>query len=213
MSASVVPIRVILIDDHRHVHQATAAILSTVTDIELVAQGSNGLEAIRLCQEYRPDLVLMDVVMPEMDGVAATKAICAQFPGVRVLVLSSFRDHESVHEMLRSGAAGYVTKGSLSRELISTIRATHDGKVVFSPEVAAQLLNPAGQAPVRDFGLTERELEILLLMAEGMNNKQIAHSLTISNSTVKFHISNIVHKMGVETRSEALILAAKNHLV
>lgn len=204
------PVRVILIDDHRHVHQAAVAILGNSADIELMAHGSNGEEAIALCREHQPDVVLMDVVMPVMDGVTATHTIRKQFPHIRILVLSSFQDHESVHEMLRSGAAGYITKDALARDLKSTIRATHEGKAVFSQEIAERLLNPI---PARDFNLTDREIEVLGLVAEGLNNGEIAHELTISRSTVKFHISNIVHKMGVETRTEALVLAAKNNLV
>jgi NarL family two-component system response regulator LiaR len=148
--------------------------------------------------------------MSGMDGVTATRIIHEQFPTIRILVISSFQDHESVHEMLRNGASGYVTKGALASDLISAIRATHDGQAVFSPGVAAQLLNPV---PAQQFNLTDRELEVLGLMAEGLNNGQIAQALTISRSTVKFHVSNIVHKMGVETRTEALVLAAKNNLV
>lgn len=204
------PIRVILVDDHRHVHQVAATILGEAADIELVAHGSNGQEAVALCREYEPDLVLMDVVMPVMDGVAATRMIRKEFPDIRVLVLSSFQDHESVHEMLRSGASGYVTKDALARDLTTTIRATYEGKAVFSQSIAARLLDPV---PAREFNLTERELEVLGLVAEGLNNGEIAKELVISRSTVKFHISNIVQKMGVETRAEAIVLAAKNNLI
>lgn len=204
------PVRVILIDDHRHVHQTAATILGDTADIDLMAHGSNGEEAIALCREHEPDLVLMDVVMPVMDGVAATRTIHEQFPNIRILVLSSFQDHESVHEMLRSGAAGYITKDALARDLKSTIRANHEGKAVFSQEIAARLLDPI---PAQNFNLTDREIEVLGLVAEGLNNGQIAHELTISRSTVKFHINNIVQKMGVDTRNEALVLAAKNNLV
>lgn len=210
MATADYPIRVILIDDHRHIHQAVTTILSDIPVVELVAQGSNGEEAIELCEKHKPDVVLMDVVMPVMDGVSATKIILEKFPEIRILVLSSFQDHESVHEMLRNGASGYITKGSLASELISTIRATHDGHAVFSPGVAAQLINPI---PARKFNLTDREIEVLGLVAEGLTNGQIAQELVISRSTVKFHISNIVDKMGVETRTEALVLAAKNNLV
>jgi NarL family two-component system response regulator LiaR len=205
------PIRVILIDDHRRVHEAASAILATVADIELVAQGSNGVEAIELCQEHRPDLVLMDVMMPVMDGVAATQAIRQQFPDIRILVLSSFQDHESVHTMLRSGASGYIVKGELTSDLITTIRATHQGQVVLSSQIAGQLWEPT--VPRHHFNLTERELEVLGYMAEGLSLEEVARQLTVSRSTVKFHINNIVLKMGVSTRSEALVLAAKNNLI
>lgn len=207
------PIRVILIDDHRRVHEAASAVLAAAEDIELVAQGSNGQEAIELCQEYQPDVVLMDVVMPVMDGITATRLIHEKFPQIRILILSSFQDHESVHTMLRTGASGYISKGAITHDLVTTIRATYQGKVVLSPEIANLLLSPAPAAPLRQFNLTERELEVLGLMAEGLNLDQIAVELTVSRSTIKFHINNILLKMGVETRSEALVLAAKNNLI
>lgn len=206
-------VRIILIDDHRHVHQAVSIILETVTDIVLVGQGSNGEEAITLCQQLQPDLVLMDVVMPIMDGVQATQQIRQQFPNTKILVLSSFQDHESVHAMLKSGAAGYITKSALTHELIDTIRTTHQGQVVFSPEVVAQLLSPGKPISAPRFHLTDRELEVLVLMATGLTMSQIAQELFISSSTVKYHITNIQEKLGVDTRTEALIMAAKNNLV
>jgi two-component system, NarL family, response regulator LiaR len=207
------PIRVILIDDHRRVHEAAAAVLAGVGDIKLIAQGSNGQEAIQLCQEYQPDVVLMDVVMPVMDGITATRAIHEAYPHIRILVLSSFQDHESVHTMLRSGASGYIGKEAITHDLITTIRAVHQGKVVLSPEITTLLLSPTPAAPQRQFNLTERELEVLGFLAEGLSLEQIAIELTVSRSTIKFHANNILHKMGVETRSEALVLAAKNNLI
>jgi DNA-binding NarL/FixJ family response regulator len=210
MEHAVLPIRVVLVDDHRHIHQAAAMILAEAADIQLVAHGSNGQEAVALCREHQPDLVLMDVVMPVMDGVTATRTIRSWYPKIRILVLSSYQDHESVHEMLRSGASGYITKDALARDLAPTIRAVHLGQAVFSEAVAARLLDPV---PAQKFDLTDREIEVLGLVAEGLNNGQIAQELTISRSTVKFHINNIVQKMGVETRTEAIVLAAKNNLV
>lgn len=207
------PIRVVLIDDHRHVHQAVTILLETAVDIELVGQGSNGREAITLCQQLQPDLILMDVVMPIMDGVQATRAIREQFPAIKILVLSSFQDHESVHAMMVSGAVGYVTKNALTYELVNTIRTTYRGHVVLSPEAAAQLLHQPPPDTAPRFHLTDRELEVLVLMAEGLTMGEIAARLVVSQSTVKFHISNIQTKLGVNTRSEALIVAAKNNLV
>lgn len=207
------PIRVILVDDHRRVHETVSTVLNAVDDVELVAQGSDGEEAIRLCEELRPDIVLMDVVMPGMDGVAATTIIRERFPEVRILVLSSYQDHASVYAMLQSGASGYVVKGSLVHDLVNCIRTTHEGKAVFSAEVAERLIHQQEPRPARDFNLTERELEVLGLMAEGLNNNQIAYELNISRSTVKFHIANILDKLGVETRAQALVAAVKNNLI
>jgi NarL family two-component system response regulator LiaR len=208
-------IRVVLIDDHRHVHLAVAAILATAVDIELVGQGSNGRDALALCQQVQPDLVLMDVVMPVMDGVQATKVIREQFTAVKILVLSSFQDHESVHAMLHGGAVGYISKSALTHDLIPAIRTTYQGNIVLSPEATAHLLHSPESAldSAPRFHLTDRELEVLVLMAEGLTMAEIASRLVISPSTVKFHIANIQSKLGVNTRSEALITAAKNNLI
>ena len=207
------PVRVVLIDDHRHMHEIVAAILHTVGDIVLVGQGANGQEAIQLCEDLHPDLALMDVMMPVMDGIQATRILRERFPETKVLVLSSFQDHESVYAMLRSGAAGYITKSALAQDLVDTIRTTMQGKAVFSAEILARLIPENQPQTSYRFHLTDRELEVLTLMAEGLTLQQIAQKLVISPSTVKFHITNIVGKLGVQTRSEALIVAAKNNLV
>ena len=204
-------IRVVLVDDHYQMHQIVRAILDATMDIKLVGQGANGQEGIALCEQYQPDIALMDVMMPVMDGIAATKAIHERLPAVKVLVLSSFQDHESVYAMLRNGAVGYLTKSSLAQDLTDTIRATFQGKMVFSSEVGAHLMSPP--QPVVDFRLTDRELEVLVLLAEGLTNQQSALKLSISQSTLKFHMTNIFQKLGVQTRSEALVLAAKNNLI
>jgi NarL family two-component system response regulator LiaR len=205
------PIRVILVDDHFQIHSIVQSILNSTSDIKLVGQGANGQEALQLCEFYQPDIVLMDVVMPVMDGIKATKLLQERFPMVKVLVLSSFQDHESVYAMLQNGAVGYLTKSTLSEDLVATILATFQGKMVFSSEVGAQLVSPP--QPSVNFNLTDRELEVLVLLAEGLTNQQSAQKLSISQSTLKFHMSNIYQKLGVQTRSEALVLAAKNNLI
>lgn len=204
-------IHVVLVDDHLQMHKIVQATLGATTDIKLVGQGANGEEGITLCEQYQPDIALMDVVMPVMDGIEATKILHERFPAVKVLVLSSFLDHESVYAMLRNGAVGYLVKSSLAQDLAETIRSTVHGKMVFSREVGAQLLSPP--QPAMDFRLTDRELEVLVQMAEGLTNQQSAHKLSISQSTLKFHMANIFEKLGVQTRSEALVLAAKNNLI
>jgi len=183
------PIRVVLVDDHAQMHRIVHAILGATTDIKLVGQGANGQEGIALCEQYKPDIALMDVVMPVMGEIEATKVLHERFPAIRVLVLSSFHDHESVYAMLRNGAVGYLTKDSLAQDLAETIRATFQGKMVFSSEVGAQLLSPP--QPAVDFHLTDRELEVLVLLAEGLTNQQSAQKLSISQSTLKFHMTNI----------------------
>jgi len=207
------PIRVVLIDDHRQVHSVVATVLHAAADILLVGQGANGAEALTLCQELQPDLILMDVVMPVMDGVQATQLIRERFPQQKILVLSSFQDHESVHAMLKNGAAGYITKNALTHDLVNAIRTTHQGNIVLSPEVATQLIRQEQPVKAPRFHLTDRELEILVLMASGLTMSEIAAELVIGQSTVKFHITNIQTKLGAATRSEALIIAAKNNLV
>jgi NarL family two-component system response regulator LiaR len=207
-------IRILLVDDHAWVHQAVATILKIAPDIELVGQANNGVEALRLCEELLPDLILMDVVMPHINGIEATRIIREKYDMTKILVLSSFQDDESVLAMLESGAIGYVLKGSLTGDLVSAIRTAMTGASVFSAEITSVLLKSTQENLIgHDFGLTTRELEVLRLMAKGENNPEIADKLVISQSTVKFHIANILDKMRVETRSEAIVLAAKNNLV
>ena len=204
-------IRVILVDDHLQMHRIVQMTLAATPDIKLVGQGANGQEGLDLCIQYKPDIVLMDVVMPVMDGIEATKFLRERFPEIKILVLSSFHDHESVHTMLRNGAVGYLTKSTLAKDLVDTIRATFQGKMVFSPDIVDQLIT--APLPTIDFNLTDRELEVLVQLAEGRTNQQSAQRLSISVSTLKFHMNNIYEKLGVQTRSEALVLAAKNNLI
>ena len=204
-------IRVVLVDDHIQMHRIVHTILGATSDIKLIGQGANGQEGIALCEQYQPDIALMDVIMPVMDGIEATKILRERLPDIKILVLSSFHDHESVYAMLRNGAVGYLTKDSLAQDLTETIRATFQGKMVFSSEVGAQLVSPP--QPTVNFHLTDRELEVLVLLAEGLTNQQSAQKLSISQSTLKYHMTNIFQKLGVQTRSEALVLAARNNLI
>lgn len=206
-------IRIMLIDDHIKVHHGMSALIDAFDDLELIAQGSHGKEALDLCARHQPDIVLMDVVMPEMDGIEATKVITERFPEVKVLALSSFRDEESIRKMMQAGAVGYVLKNSSIDDLAHTIRAAHTDKAVFSLEVAQVLFNPMPGEPQENYGLTDREVEVLSLMVEGMNNSQIAEALVIGVSTVKYHVSNILAKMKVTSRVEAVALAVQKKLV
>ena len=151
--------------------------------------------------------------MPIMDGLEATQKIRQDDPKIKILALSSFQDDASVHGMLERGAVGYILKSVLARDLVNIIRMIHAGNTVLSSAVAQVALQQAKPKQNRDFGLTQRELEILRLMAKGQNNDAIAHQLVISRSTVKFHITNVVEKMGVKTRAEAIVLAARNNLI
>jgi NarL family two-component system response regulator LiaR len=208
-------IRIVLVDDHIKVHRAIAAAVGVWDDLELVGQGSNGIEAIQLCEEHTPDVVLMDVVMPGMDGIEATRVITERFPQIKVLALSSFQDEESVRSMLDAGAVGYLLKNSSIDDLAQTIRTAYRGTAVFSAEVTQVLLRsaaPTSAAP-HDYGLTPREGEVLRLMVEGLNNRQIAEALVVSQSTAKFHVSRILAKLDVESRVEAVALAVEQKLV
>jgi two-component system, NarL family, response regulator LiaR len=207
------PIRVLLVDDHRHIHQIVMTLLSGVTDIELVGQASNGQEALILCLEHQPDIALMDIMMPVMGGLETTQRLHQQHPNIKILVLSNFHDDEIVRDLLKEGAVGYILKTALARDLLNTIRNIYLGNTVLSEEIAQIVLHPREMKSQRDFGLTQRELEVLKLVAEGLNNGEIAHKLIISPSTVKFHIANLCQKMQVQTRVEAIVLAARNNLV
>lgn len=204
-------IGIILIDDNRRVHQAITEMLSFFDDIELLAHGSNGREAVNLCDQYQPDLVLMDVVMPIMDGVEATRQIRKKNPHIKILALSSFQDHDTVRAMLESGAIGYVLKDSSVDDLENTIRTAVEGQSILSPEIMQALLGKP--QPTAETNLSSREQEVLKLFASGMTNNEIASILTISVSTVKFHITNILNKLGVDTRAEAIVIAAKSNLI
>ena len=183
-------------------------------DILIVGQAANGAEAVRLCDDVQPDLVLMDVVMPVMDGMQATARIHKKYPDLKILVLSSFQDHESVHQLLRGGVVGYITKDALANDLVNVIRTTMQGKAVFSPDVVEKLISPESSfAATENFNLTDRELEILVAMADGLTLQQIALKFSIALTTVKYHSANIFRKLGAQNRSEALVVALKNNLI
>ena len=208
------PIRVLVVDDHRHVHEVISRVLLGIPDICIAGQAANGAEAIELCEEVKPDLILMDVVMPVMDGMQATERIRETYPDLKILVLSSFQDHESVYQLLRGGAVGYVTKDALTHDLVNVIRTTMQGKAVFSPNVIEKLISPdAAPAATEKFNLTDRELEILVAMADGLTLQQIALKFSIALTTVKYHSANIFRKLGAQNRSEALVVALKNNLI
>jgi len=204
-------IRVILIDDHHSVHKALVEVFSYMDGIELVAQGTNGIEAINLCKTHNPDIVLMDMMMPEMGGVEATQRILHSQPHIKILALSSFRERDIALAMLKSGAVGYILKDSSMNNLEDMLRTVYTQQKVVSPEVMTLLLQTAPLQQIYD--LTERQLEVLKLLAAGMTNGEIAAQMEISVSTVKFHIVNIMEKLGAETRAEALVIAAKNKLI
>jgi len=213
MSASN-PIRVMLVDDHAVVRSGLSAFLLAFEDLELVGEVRSGEEAVRLCDQYQPDVVLMDLVMPGMDGATATDLIRKKCPQIQVIALTSFKEKDLVEGALKAGAIGYLLKDVTAEELAGAIRAAHAGKPTLAPE-AAQALIQATRSPVNKpgFDLTDREREVLALMVEGLNNNQIANRLVISVSTAKFHVSSILSKLGASSRTEAVALALHNKLV
>jgi two-component system, NarL family, response regulator LiaR len=205
---------ILVVDDHKFIHDIVTKIVESQLDLEIIGHASNGLEAVQFCENHQPDIILMDVVMPIMGGVEAVQVLRAKYPSIKIMVLSSFQDHESVSEMLKKGAVGYVTKSSLASDLVDIIRTVLAGKSVFSPEIMRNLLfSPQRPEMLQKFHLTEREVEVLKLLAEGMQNQQIAVALIISVSTVKFHKVNIFEKLGASSQSEALVVAVKNNLI
>ena len=206
-------IRVMLVDDHTMVRRGLAAFLKVFDDLQLAGEAESGEAAIQVCAEVLPDVVLMDMVMPDMDGAAATRIIRQQFPQVQVIALTSFKEGDLVKNALEAGAIGYLLKDVSAEELVQAIRAAHAGRATLSPEAAQSLVESANQPVAPGLDLTERELEVLALMVEGLNNTQIAGRLTVSSSTIKSHVSNILSKLGVASRTEAVTLALRKGIV
>jgi two-component system, NarL family, response regulator LiaR len=213
MSTPNARIRVMLVDDHTMVRRGLATFLKVFDDLELAGEADSGQAAVQLCAQLQPDVVLMDMVMPDMDGAATTRLIRKQSPSIQVLALTSFKEGSLVQSALQAGAIGYLLKDVTADDLAQAIRAAHAGRATLSPEAAQALVHAASQPPAPGVDLTERERVVLALMVEGLNNTQIAARLTVSPSTVKSHVSNILSKLGVASRTEAVTLALRNRLV
>jgi NarL family two-component system response regulator LiaR len=210
------PIRVMIVDDHSMVRTGLATFIKVKPDLELVGEAKDGQEALYLCEQLQPDVILMDLVMPRMDGVAATRAIRERWPQVQVIALTSFQDKDLIQDALEAGAISYLLKDVSMDELAEAIRAAHAGRPTLSPEAAQALIQVARSArngPEIGHDLTPREREVLALMVEGLNNPQIGERLVISVTTVRSHVSNILSKLGVSNRAEAITLALRNKLV
>jgi NarL family two-component system response regulator LiaR len=203
-----------LVDDHDMVRRGLAAFLQVKPDLQLVGEARNGVEALEVCAEVQPDVILMDLVMPEMDGAAATKAIRERYPSVQVIALTSFQEKNLIRDSLEAGAIGYLLKNVTVEELASAIRAAHFGQSTLAPEAVQALLQPRQTEPEKpNYNLTDREMEVLVLLVEGLNNREIAERLYVSRATAKAHVSHILDKMGVSNRAEAITLALREDIV
>lgn len=206
-------IRVLIVDDHKMVRKGLRTFLTAFPDLEMVGEAGSGEEAVRVCGQLRPDVVLMDLVMPGMDGAAATEAIRANCPDIKVIALTSFPEEDLVQRALKAGAISYLLKNVEAEELANAIRAAYAGRSTLAPEAAQALIHAATRPPEIGHDLTTREREVLALMIEGLNNGEIAARLTLSDSTVKFHVSNILSKLGAESRTEAVAIALQHNVV
>jgi NarL family two-component system response regulator LiaR len=206
-------IRVLIADDHAMVRNGLVMFLNSYPDIDLVGQASNGQEAVEMSDSLQPDVVLMDLVMPEMDGIAAMQAIHKTHPNIRVIALTSFKEDELIYAAVKAGIVGYLLKDCSAEELVVAIRAAYAGKTTISGDVMQAVLRVAEASTARPYHLSEREREVLRLVVRGLSNRQIAHNLTLGESTIKFHVSNILSKLGVASRAEAVALAIQHKLV
>ena len=206
-------ITILLVDDHAVVRSGLSKFLMVNKDMQLVGEASDGAESMQMVALHKPDVVLMDLMMPGMDGITATREIHQKYPNVKVIALTSFAEQNMVHGALQAGAIGYLQKNVTARELGNAIRSAHDGKMTLSPEAAQVLANSVAQPQIHREQLTERERDVLKCMVDGLNNNEIAQKLVVSLGTVKFHISNIFHKLGVDNRVEAVRLAIEQKLV
>ena len=210
------PIRVIIVDDHGMVRRGLASILRIKQELELVGEASSGAEALQLCLQTQPDVVLMDLIMPEMGGAEATRLIREQCPEVQVIALTSFQEKDLVREALQAGAIGYLLKNVTAEDLAAAISAAHAGRSILAPEAIQALIQTEARGTPKTgdfaeaFGLTPREREVLALMVEGLNNPEIAERLVVSRSTAKAHVSNILSKLGASNRAEAIALALQH---
>ncbi|MBT2668249.1 response regulator transcription factor [Bacillus sp. ISL-4] len=208
-------IKVLFVDDHEMVRIGVSAYLSAQPDIEVIGEADNGLKAVELALELRPDIILMDLVMPEMDGIEATKRIIEKWPEAKIIIVTSFLDDEKVYPALEAGATSYMLKTSKASEIARAVRSTFQGQSVLEPEVTGKMMEKLRRPKITQLHdqLTNREMEILLLMTQGKTNQEIADELYIALKTAKVHVSNILSKLAVQDRTQAVIYAFKHSLV
>ena len=209
-------IRILIVDDHPLIREGLRAILETQPDMELVGEARDGNEAVARAQALKPDVILMDLALPHMDGVEATRQIIQKDPLVRVLILSNYLDDDKVFGVLKAGAKGYLIKETNPQDLRQAVRAVYQGKSALDPAVQRKLVDQfaqtTGKSASSKDNLTEREQEVLRLMAQGLTNPQIGHKLSIAEGTVRFHVSNVLKKLGLKNRTQAVLYAVHNGL-
>lgn len=208
-------IKILFVDDHEMVRIGVASYLSAQPDMEVIGEADNGKIAVELALSLKPDIILMDLVMPEMDGIEATRRIMEQWPEAKIIIVTSFLDDEKVYPALEAGATSYMLKTSKASEIAEAVRSTFKGQSILEPEVTGKMMTKMRQRNQVELyeELTSREMEILLLMAEGKSNQEIADDLFIALKTVKTHVSNILSKLQVQDRTQAVIYAFKHSLV
>ncbi len=206
-------IRVMIVDDHLLVRDGLKLLLSTFDDLEVVALAEDGEQAVALCHQVQPDVILMDLVMPNMDGPTATTRIRADFPQVQVIALTSFVEEALIQQAVQAGAIGYLLKNASAEQLAEAIQAAAQGRPTFDPAVAQVILQSANQPPPLGYDLTPREQDVLALLVDGKRNKDIAQQLNLSMGTVRVYVSNILGKLGANNRTEAVSLALQHKLV
>jgi NarL family two-component system response regulator LiaR len=207
------PIRVMIVDDHGMVRKGLMAYLNNRADLVVVGEARDGREAVTLCGQFHPDVILMDLVMPEMGGVAATRAIHQRWPQVQIIALTSFQEKELVQDALQAGAISYLLKNVTGDELAQAICRAYTGRPTLAPEAIQALIHTDGEGSPLGKDLTRRELEVLALLVKGQSNPEIAERLVVSRATVKVHVSNILSKLCASNRAEAISYALQHRLV
>lgn len=206
-------IRIVIADDHNMVRKGLIVLLEEFDDVDIIAEAVDGEHAVGVCMETCPDVILMDIIMPRMNGIEATQQIRKTCPRTQVIALTSFDDDTYVQDALKAGAISYMLKNVSGKELADAIRRANEGQATLSPEAAQVLVMATTRPPTIGHDLTDREYDVLALMIKGLNNREIGEQLVISSSTVKNHVSSILSKMGTSSRTEAVALAVEHHLI